>query len=100
MGLRWCNAKHFQHKRNHFNQEKNGERIMHCVLKLQRNTFSLKRSRIVSFFHTEHCSKYSKVHMGYGNPSRVGVKVEGVSYNWGWWGWESVCSIGKVIHNP
>lgn len=39
MDWRQCNAKHFQ---NHFDQEKNEERIMHCVLKLQRNNFSLK----------------------------------------------------------
>lgn len=83
MSLGWWNAKHFQKKINHFDQEKkNGDQIMHWTLKLQRNTFSFKTKEagLYHFFHTEHCNKHSKVYMACWNPSRDGVKAEGVSY--------------------
>lgn len=68
MSLKWYNAKHFQQKRR--NQEKNGERIMHCVPKLQRNIFPWKSS-IVSLFHTEHCR-----HEGRRNAPSAGFRLK------------------------
>lgn len=57
---------------------------MHCLMKLQRNilSFKVKKAALYHFSHTEHCSNYSKVHMGCWDLSRVEVKLEKVSYTW------------------
>lgn len=74
---------------------------MHCVLKLQQNAFSLeikKKSSIVSFFHKEHCRKYSKIYTGFEIHRSCDLRQNEFhileTYNF-----ESLCSLWKVIHN-
>jgi len=82
MSLRWCDAKHFQKKINHFDQEKKKWKKDHALCSETAKKHSLiwnKRRGLYHFFHTEHGNKYFKFYMGCWNPSRIGVKAEGVS---------------------
>lgn len=83
--LKWQNGKHVQQKRNYFAQKKKGKKKRMetgpCTVSetaKKHFLFLNKRSSTVSFFHIEHCTNYSKAHMGCWNVSGTGSKIEGI----------------------